>query len=101
MKSVALNGCWKMLLRKAVNGIQGFLSQQNAAGNIHLLVHKVAREGFSHLEKTHMQEVPDSHADDLTEGDIEQLTTSAWKKELQVENNLVSHSVEIDSFLDS
>jgi hypothetical protein len=29
-----------------------------------------------------MQEVPDSHADDLTEGDIEQLTTSAWKKEL-------------------
>jgi hypothetical protein len=29
-----------------------------------------------------MQEVPESHADDLTEGDIEQLTTSAWKKEL-------------------
>jgi hypothetical protein len=29
-----------------------------------------------------MQEVPDSHADDSAEGDIEQLTTSAWNKEL-------------------
>jgi hypothetical protein len=69
-----------MLLPKAVNGIQGSLSQYNAAGNIHMLVHKVAREGFSDLEKTHMQEFPDCQADDLTEGDIEQLTTSAWKK---------------------
>jgi hypothetical protein len=29
-----------------------------------------------------MQEVPDFHADDLTEGNIEQLTISVWKKEL-------------------
>lgn len=35
-----------------------------------------------------MQKVSDFHADS-TEGDIEQLITSAWKKELQMENNLV------------
>jgi hypothetical protein len=33
------------------------------------------------LEKIHMQKVSDFHADS-TEGDIEQLITSAWKKEL-------------------
>lgn len=47
-----------------------------------------------------MQEVPDFHADDLTEGNIEQLTISVWKKELQMENDLVIYSFEIDNFVD-
>lgn len=98
----------------------GFTNEQTEVRDIHMLACTFPGEGFSDLEEAKMHEVLNSHAAELTEENLEQLTlfnepeegedskviakrlnltTSVLEKGLQISVHLVDHFFEVDHFL--
>uniref|UniRef100_UPI0035902DA6 tigger transposable element-derived protein 1-like n=1 Tax=Myxine glutinosa TaxID=7769 RepID=UPI0035902DA6 len=120
-RSTTLNGCWRKLWPEAVHDFQGFPIQQDEIRNILVLARQVKEEGFADLEEADIVEVLESHDDELTEEDLEelaapsdkeddrdsegiverpQLTISTVKKGLQMADDLVDHLFEVDHFME-
>lgn len=70
------NGCWKKLWPEAVKVLHGAPKQWEEIRNIHVLACKVLGEWFSDFNETGIiHDAHNFHAAELTEKDIEQLTT--------------------------
>jgi hypothetical protein len=61
-------------------GLLGFPSLQEKIRNSFALAHQVPGDGFQNLEEADIQELINSHAATLTEGDLEQLQHSVNRK---------------------
>ena len=73
-KATPLNGCWEKLWSEAVNDFRGFMKQQDRIRNVLVLAHKLPGEVFPDLQEADIPEVLNICADQLTEGDLQNLT---------------------------
>lgn len=65
-----LNACWNHLWPKVVNNFHGFPTIRNEARTIVTLAHRIGGEGFTDMTVDDVEELIDSHDQELTEEEL-------------------------------